>query len=90
MIVLVSDGSFIFVRVTVIINVIDVNDNFFNIDLRYIISFINGIVYLFEKDFVNIKIVLIIVLDKDIDVNGKVICFIEREVLFYLKVVYDN
>ncbi|KAK6325872.1 hypothetical protein J4Q44_G00052140 [Coregonus suidteri] len=36
------------------------------------------------------KIALITVSDKDTDVNGKVICFIEKDVPFHLKAVYDN
>lgn len=88
--VLASDGSSTPARATVTINVTDVNDNPPNIDLRYIISPINGTVYLSEKDPVNTKIALITVSDKDTDVNGKVICFIEREVPFHLKAVYDN
>ncbi|XP_054575815.1 protocadherin-9 isoform X1 [Eptesicus fuscus] len=88
--VLASDGSSTPARATVAINVTDVNDNPPNIDLRYIISPINGTVYLSEKDPVNTKIALITVSDKDTDVNGKVICFIEREVPFHLKAVYDN
>ncbi|KAL9867778.1 LOW QUALITY PROTEIN: protocadherin-9 [Geothlypis trichas] len=88
--VLASDGSSTPARATVTINVTDVNDNPPNIDLRYIISPINGTVYLSEKDPINTKIALITVSDKDTDVNGKVICFIEREVPFHLKAVYDN
>ncbi|XP_066562778.1 protocadherin-9 isoform X1 [Amia ocellicauda] len=88
--VLASDGSSTPARATVTINVTDVNDNPPNIDLRYIISPINGTVYLSEKDPVNTKIALITVSDKDTDVNGKVLCFIENEVPFHLKAVYDN
>uniref|UniRef100_A0A8C1S9S1 Protocadherin 9 n=1 Tax=Cyprinus carpio TaxID=7962 RepID=A0A8C1S9S1_CYPCA len=43
-----------------------------------------------EKDPINTKIALITVSDKDTDVNGKVICFIEKDVPFHLKAVYDN
>ncbi|XP_030055294.1 protocadherin-9 [Microcaecilia unicolor] len=88
--VLATDGSSTPARATVAINVTDVNDNPPNIDLRYIISPINGTVYLSEKDPINTKIALITVSDRDTDVNGKVICFIEREVPFHLKAVYDN
>ncbi|XP_075708430.1 protocadherin-9 isoform X2 [Rhinoderma darwinii] len=88
--VLATDGSSTPARATVTINVTDVNDNPPNIDLRYIISPINGTVYLSEKDPTNTKIALITVSDKDTDVNSKVICFIEREVPFHLKAVYDN
>ncbi|XP_071991416.1 protocadherin-9 isoform X4 [Engystomops pustulosus] len=88
--VLATDGSSTPSRATVTINVTDVNDNPPNIDLRYIISPINGTVYLSEKDPTNTKIALITVSDKDTDVNSKVICFIEREVPFHLKAVYDN
>ncbi|XP_043928818.1 protocadherin-9 [Protopterus annectens] len=88
--VLASDGSSTPARATVTINVTDVNDNSPNIDLRYIISPINGTVYLSEKDPVNTKIALITVSDKDTDMNGKVICFIEKDVPFHLKAVYDN
>ncbi|KPP79678.1 protocadherin-9-like [Scleropages formosus] len=88
--VLASDGSQSSARATVTINVTDVNDNPPNIDLRYIISPINGTVFLSEKDPINTKIALITVSDKDTDVNGKVICFIEKDVPFHLKAVYDN
>uniref|UniRef100_A0AAY4DQM4 Cadherin domain-containing protein n=1 Tax=Denticeps clupeoides TaxID=299321 RepID=A0AAY4DQM4_9TELE len=88
--VLASDGSSSPARATVTINVTDVNDNAPNIDLRYIISPINGTVRLSEKDPINTKIALITVSDKDTDVNGKVICFIEKDVPFHLKAVYDN
>ncbi|XP_020568625.1 protocadherin-9 isoform X4 [Oryzias latipes] len=88
--VLASDGSSSPARATVIINVTDVNDNPPNIDLRYIISPINGTVFLSEKDPINTKIALITVSDKDTDINGKVICFIEKDVPFHLKAVYDN
>ncbi|XP_075055902.1 protocadherin-9 isoform X2 [Mixophyes fleayi] len=88
--VLATDGSSTPARATVTINVTDVNDNPPNIDLRYIINPINGTVYLSEKDPTNTKIALITVSDKDTDVNSKVICFIEREVPFHLKAVYDN
>ncbi|CDQ96329.1 unnamed protein product [Oncorhynchus mykiss] len=88
--VLASDGSSSPARATVTINVTDVNDNPPNIDLRYIISPINGTVFLSEKDPINTKIALITVSDKDTDVNGKVICFIEKDVPFHLKAVYDN
>ncbi|XP_039601252.1 protocadherin-9 isoform X2 [Polypterus senegalus] len=88
--VLASDGMPSPARATVTINVTDVNDNPPNIDLRYIISPINGTVFLSEKDPINTKIALITVSDKDIDVNGKVICFIEKDVPFHLKAVYDN
>lgn len=54
--VLASDGSSTPARATVTINVTDVNDNPPNIDLRYIISPINGTVYLSEKDPVNTKL----------------------------------
>ncbi|AWP01285.1 putative protocadherin-9 [Scophthalmus maximus] len=88
--VLASDGSSSPARATVTINVTDVNDNPPNIDLRYIISPINGTVFLSEKDPINTKIALITVSDKDTDINGKVICFIEKDVPFHLKAVYDN
>ncbi|XP_061091510.1 protocadherin-9-like isoform X2 [Conger conger] len=88
--VMASDGTSSPVKATVTINVTDVNDNPPNIDLRYIISPINGTVFLSEKDPINTKIALITVSDKDTDVNGKVICFIDREVPFHLKAVYDN
>jgi len=88
--VLASDGSSSPARATVAINVTDVNDNPPNIDLRYIISPINGTVFLSEKDPINTKIALITVSDKDTDINGKVICFIEKDVPFHLKAVYDN
>ncbi|XP_056606283.1 protocadherin-9 isoform X4 [Triplophysa dalaica] len=88
--VLASDGSSSPARATVTINVTDVNDNAPNIDLRYIISPTNGTVMLSEKDPINTKIALITVSDKDTDVNGKVICFIEKDVPFHLKAVYDN
>ncbi|XP_048887308.1 protocadherin-9 isoform X2 [Brienomyrus brachyistius] len=88
--VLASDGSQSSARATVTINVTDVNDNPPNIDLRYIISPINGTVYLSEKDPINTKIALLTVSDKDTDVNGKVICFLEKDVPFHLKAVYDN
>ncbi|XP_015219116.1 protocadherin-9 isoform X3 [Lepisosteus oculatus] len=88
--VLASDGSSSPARATVTINVTDVNDNPPNIDLRYIISPINGTVYLSEKDPLNTKIALITVSDKDTDVNGKVICFIEKDVPFHLRAVYDS
>ncbi|KAK6325871.1 hypothetical protein J4Q44_G00052130 [Coregonus suidteri] len=88
--VLASDGSSSPARATITINVTDVNDNPPNIDLRYIISPINGTVFLSEKDPINTKIALITVSDKDTDVNGKVICFIEKDVPFHLKAVYDN
>ncbi|KAI4876242.1 hypothetical protein NFI96_013779 [Prochilodus magdalenae] len=88
--VLASDGSSSPARATVTINVTDVNDNAPNIDLRYIISPTNGTVLLSEKDPINTKIALITVSDKDTDVNGKVICFIEKDVPFHLKAVYDN
>ncbi|XP_069061397.1 protocadherin-9 isoform X1 [Pleurodeles waltl] len=88
--VMATDGSSTPARATVTINVTDVNDNPPNIDLRYIITPINGTVYLSEKDPINTKIALITVSDKDTDVNGKVICFIEKEVPFHLKAVYDN
>ncbi|XP_061081444.1 protocadherin-9 isoform X1 [Conger conger] len=88
--VLASDGSSSPARATITINVTDVNDNPPNIDLRYIISPINGTVFLSEKDPINTKIALITVSDKDMDVNGKVICFIEKDVPFHLKAVYDN
>ncbi|XP_023648876.1 protocadherin-9 isoform X2 [Paramormyrops kingsleyae] len=90
MVVLASDGSSSPARASVIINVTDVNDNPPTIDLRYIISPINGTVFLSEKDPINTKIALISVSDKDTDVNGKVICFIEKDVPFHLKAVYDN
>uniref|UniRef100_A0A8C1IYR6 Protocadherin 9 n=1 Tax=Cyprinus carpio TaxID=7962 RepID=A0A8C1IYR6_CYPCA len=85
-----SDGSSSPARATITINVTDVNDNAPNIDLRYIISPTNGTVMLSEKDPINTKIALITVSDKDTDVNGKVICFIEKDVPFHLKAVYDN
>ncbi|KAM9482980.1 protocadherin-9 isoform 2-T2 [Clarias gariepinus] len=88
--VLASDGSSSPARATVTINVTDVNDNAPNIDLRYIISPTNGTVMLSEKDPINTKIALITISDKDTDVNGKVICFIEKDVPFHLKAVYDN
>ncbi|XP_073708737.1 protocadherin-9 isoform X2 [Garra rufa] len=88
--VLASDGSSSPARATITINVTDVNDNAPNIDLRYIISPTNGTVMLSEKDPINTKIALITVSDKDTDVNGKVICFIEKDVPFHLKAVYDN
>ncbi|KAJ3593871.1 hypothetical protein NHX12_006205 [Muraenolepis orangiensis] len=88
--VLASDGSSSPAKATVTINVTDVNDNPPNIDLRYIIVPINGTVFLSEKDPINTKIALITVSDKDTDVNGKVICFIEKDVPFHLKAVYDN
>ncbi|XP_069496732.1 protocadherin-9 isoform X2 [Ambystoma mexicanum] len=88
--VLATDGSSTPARATVTINVTDVNDNPPNIDLRYIISPINGTVYLSEKEPVHTKIALITVTDRDTDVNGKVICFLEKEVPFHLKSVYDN
>ncbi|KAL4608893.1 protocadherin-9-like [Arapaima gigas] len=90
MAVLASDGSSTPARANIVINVTDVNDNPPNIDLRYIISPINGTVFLSEKDPVNTKIALITVSDRDTDVNGKVICFIEKDVPFHLKAVYDN
>ncbi|XP_052454843.1 protocadherin-9-like [Carassius gibelio] len=85
-----SDGSSSPAKATITINVTDVNDNAPNIDLRYIISPTNGTVMLSEKDPINTKIALITVSDKDTDVNGKVICFIEKDVPFHLKAVYDN
>ncbi|XP_059416926.1 protocadherin-9-like [Carassius carassius] len=85
-----SDGSSSPARATITINVTDVNDNAPNIDLRYIISPTNGTVMLSEKDPINTKIALITVSDKDTDVNSKVICFIEKDVPFHLKAVYDN
>ncbi|KAJ8407083.1 hypothetical protein AAFF_G00287590 [Aldrovandia affinis] len=88
--VMASDGTSSPAKATVTINVTDVNDNPPNIDLRYIINPINGTVFLSEKDPINTKIALITVSDKDTDVNGKVICFIERDVPFHLKAVYDN
>ncbi|XP_064183987.1 protocadherin-9-like isoform X1 [Anguilla rostrata] len=88
--VMASDGTSSPVKATVTINVTDVNDNPPNVDLRYIISPINGTVFLSEKDPINTKIALITVSDKDTDVNGKVICFIERDVPFHLKAVYDS
>ncbi|KAJ8255016.1 hypothetical protein GJAV_G00199980 [Gymnothorax javanicus] len=87
--VVASDGTSP-AKAAVTINVTDVNDNAPNIDLRYIISPINGTVFLSEKDPVNTKIALITVSDRDTDANGKVICFIERDVPFHLKAVYDN
>ncbi|XP_072332219.1 protocadherin-9 isoform X5 [Scyliorhinus torazame] len=90
MTILATDGSSSPARATVIINVTDVNDNPPGIDIRYIISPINGTVYLSEKDPINTKIALITVSDKDTDVNGKVVCYIEKEVPFHLKAVYDN
>ncbi|XP_041115713.1 protocadherin-9-like isoform X2 [Polyodon spathula] len=90
LLVLASDGGSSPARATILINVTDVNDNPPNIDLKYIISPINGTVYLSEKGPVNTKIALITVSDKDTDVNGKVICFIEKDVPFHLKAVYDN
>ncbi|XP_069746695.1 protocadherin-9 isoform X3 [Narcine bancroftii] len=90
MTVLATDGSSTPARATVTVNVTDVNDNPPTIDIRYIISPINGTVYLSEKDPVNTKIALITVSDKDTDVNGKVVCYIEKEVPFHLKAVYDN
>ncbi|KAK7913167.1 hypothetical protein WMY93_013378 [Mugilogobius chulae] len=74
--VLASDGSSSPARATV--------------PLIYIISPINGTVFLSEKDPINTKIALITVSDKDTDINGKVICFIEKDVPFHLKAVYDN
>ncbi|KAJ8352657.1 hypothetical protein SKAU_G00241330 [Synaphobranchus kaupii] len=88
--VMASDGTSSPAKATVTINVTDVNDNPPNIDLRYIISPINGTVFLSEKDPINTKLALITVSDKDTDFNGKVICFIERDVPFHLKAVYDN
>ncbi|XP_036400865.1 protocadherin-9-like isoform X2 [Megalops cyprinoides] len=88
--VLASDGSSSPAKATITINVTDVNDNPPNVDLRYIITPINGTVFLSEKDPINTKIALITVSDKDTDVNGKVICFIDRDVPFHLKAVYDN
>ncbi|XP_038674199.1 protocadherin-9 isoform X6 [Scyliorhinus canicula] len=90
MTILATDGSSSPARAMVIINVTDVNDNPPGIDIRYIISPINGTVYLSEKDPINTKIALITVSDKDTDVNGKVVCYIEKEVPFHLKAVYDN
>ncbi|XP_072884331.1 protocadherin-9 isoform X4 [Hemitrygon akajei] len=90
MTVLATDGSSTPARATVTVNVTDVNDNPPTIDIRYIISPINGTVYLSEKDPINTKIALITVSDKDMDVNGKVVCYIEKEVPFHLKAVYDN
>ncbi|XP_059826441.1 protocadherin-9 isoform X2 [Hypanus sabinus] len=90
MTVLATDGSSTPARATVTVNVTDVNDNPPTIDIRYIISPINGTVYLSEKDPINTKIALITVSDKDTDVNGKVVCYIEKEVPFHLKAVYDN
>ncbi|XP_032878929.1 protocadherin-9 isoform X3 [Amblyraja radiata] len=90
MTVLATDGSSSPARATVTVNVTDVNDNPPTIDIRYIISPINGTVYLSEKDPVNTKIALITVSDKDTDVNGRVVCYIEKEVPFHLKAVYDN
>ncbi|KAG9331117.1 hypothetical protein JZ751_020200 [Albula glossodonta] len=88
--VMATDGTSSPAKASITINVTDVNDNPPNIDLRYIISPINGTVFLSEKDPINTKIALITVSDKDTDVNGKVICFIERDVPFHLKAVYDN
>ncbi|XP_060681861.1 protocadherin-9 isoform X3 [Hemiscyllium ocellatum] len=90
MTVLATDGSSSPARATVTVNVTDVNDNPPAIDIRYIISPVNGTVPLSEKDPVNTKIALITVSDRDTDVNGKVVCYIEKEVPFHLKAVYDN
>ncbi|XP_043547281.1 protocadherin-9 isoform X4 [Chiloscyllium plagiosum] len=90
MTVLATDGSSSPARATVTVNVTDVNDNPPAIDIRYIISPVNGTVHLSEKDPVNTKIALITVSDRDTDVNGKVVCYIEKEVPFHLKAVYDN
>ncbi|XP_059502465.1 protocadherin-9 isoform X9 [Stegostoma tigrinum] len=90
MTVLATDGSSSPARATVTVNVTDVNDNPPGIDIRYIISPVNGSVHLSEKDPVNTKIALITVSDRDTDVNGKVVCYIEKEVPFHLKAVYDN
>lgn len=77
-------------RVMVLVNVIDINDNVLLIDIRYIINLINGIVVFLENVLFNIKIVFIIVIDKDVDYNGRVICFIDYEVFFRLRLVFSN
>lgn len=88
--VLASDGSTTPSRATVIINIIDINDNVPSIDIRYIITPVNGTVLLSEKAPLNTKIALITVIDKDADMNGKVTCYTDHDVPFRLKPVFHN
>ncbi|XP_042189899.1 protocadherin-9 isoform X5 [Callorhinchus milii] len=90
MTVLASDGSSPPARATVLVNVTDVNDNAPAIDIRYILGALNGTVYLPENNPAHTKIALITVADRDTELNGKVVCYIEKDVPFHLKAVYDN
>lgn len=90
LLVLASDGGPTPARAMVIVNVTDVNDNVPSIDIRYIISPINGTLVISETAPLNTKIALITVTDKDADNNGRVTCFTDHEYPFRLRPVFSN